>query len=148
MAAFLQILIVSIVFPGSQLASFFPAFFINSTFYLFYLQCFVPLYLIYTRLQVLNKILKLKQCFNLNLISEIVDVVQLIYQTFAVQIIILRLEIWLWGSFTMFAIFEAFLTGSQMWKMTAITMTILNSLDFVGFAIINVVLSFVSSEVS
>ena len=94
---------------------FFFYFFINGFFILVPLQCFIPLYLIITRLKCFNQFLiNLKFCERSKqelkevhaLIFEIFEIIEHVSQTFGLQLLITSIGIWLYGSFTIFTVFE------------------------------------------
>lgn len=148
---FCHIFIETLIYTEAQLVDFISSFYINGSFFLYFWQSFCPLYLISTRLKTLNNILSLNYSFGTDTIFELViesiNVIELTSQTFAVQLICLRLEIWLLGSFTMFAIFEALVTRETSWQIMAKMMTTFISLDYTGCLLICIAATSISSEV-
>lgn len=131
-------------------------YFVNGVYALILFQSFIPLYLIYARLQCFNEFLNLlafdkisKQEFrNFHaLIFKIFDVIDVVNQTFGFQLLIITLEMLTSGSFTNFAIFEAVIFEDQQYANFAAYMIFDNSLDYFGFTFIFIIASLITNEV-
>lgn len=120
------------------------------------LQFVVPVYFIYVRLQVLNKVLRAVQTSCESEISfpkvqaltyELLHIVQLINESFGFQMLVTSISYTLVGVFSVFAMFEAFVFNIEVFRNIALLLIYFGAFDVIILILTCTLTSLISKEV-